>query len=112
MVIDASDSGFGLTTWAQIAHNRLESILICLIQQDELVWDHTHLLQSDCLGFSPGEALNDPTFLPLFHLLDLLLDQFYYNFISHVTVSLQRLLDIFTVLLVLLDFLPSDEITH
>ena len=97
---------------AQVAQDSVQRALIVLIQQDELVGDHAHLLQGDRLAFSPWEPLYDPTLLPLLHLIDLLLDELDHDLVLDVTVRFQRLLDILAVLLVLLRDLPSDQVSH
>ena len=74
---------------AKVAHDCLESILIRLVEQDELIWDDTHFLEGYRLSLRPREALNDPTLLALLHLLNLLLDQFDHDFIPDVTVRFQ-----------------------
>lgn len=110
-VIDPSKTGFGLLR-AQVPHDRLKRVLITLVQQDELVRYHTHLLQGNCLGFSPGKAFNDPALFVMLHQLNLLLHQFDYNLIPDVTVSLERLLNVLSVLLILLRDLPSDQVSN
>ena len=85
-VVNPSQTRFGLAR-AQVSHHGLERVLVCLVEQDELVGDDTHLLKGDGLGLGPREALNNPALLSLLHLLDLLLHKLYHNFIFDVTVG-------------------------
>ena len=86
-------------------------MIVVLVKQNELVRDDAHLLESDRLRLCPREAFNDPAFLTCFNLLDLLLDELDDDLVTHVTVSLHRLLNILSVRLVLLSDLTSDEIS-
>ena len=83
-----------------------------MVQEDELVGSDTHLLEGYCLGLRPWEAFYDPTLLSLFYSLYLFFDQLNYDFIANVTVGLERLLDLLTVLLVLLSDLASDKVAN
>ena len=51
------------------------------VQEDELVWDYTHLLQGQRLCLGPWESLYDPTLSLRLTVLDLLLDYFNDHFI-------------------------------
>ena len=100
-------AGRGLS---HIPHYGLGCFLIFLFQEDELIGYDTHLLQGNRLGLRPREAFYNPTLLALLNSLDLFLDELNYNFVANVTVGLERLLNLLTVLLVLLSDLASDEI--
>ena len=97
---------------SHIPHHGFGCFLVFLFQEDELIGYDTHLLEGDCLGLRPREAFYDPTLLPLLYSLNLFFDQLNYNFIANVTVGLERLLDLLTVLLVLLSDLASDKVTN
>jgi len=117
-------SGFGKlsqTSWVADSHASTAAILqllvkasqrdrVLLLQHNELVWDDTHLLESDCLDFSSRETFDDPTSLFLFHELHLHFHKLDDDFILHVAVSLTGLLNLDTVVR-MLGHLLVDEVT-
>jgi hypothetical protein len=110
LIINFAKTGLSLLT-RQISHDSFVSGLIILIQHDEFIRHDSHLLKSNGLSLSTREAFNDPTLLAVFHLLDLLLDKFDHDFIADVTVSSERLFNVFTKLLVFLSDLAGDQIS-
>ena len=102
-------AGRGLS---HIPHHSFGCFLVFLFQEDELIWYDSHLLKGYRLSLRPREAFYDPTLLPLLYSLYLFFDQLNHDFIANVTVGLERLLDLLTVLLVLLSDLASDKVTN
>ena len=97
---------------SHITYHGLGCFLIFLFQKNKLIGYDAHLLQGNRLGLRPREAFYDPTLLPLLYSLYLFFDQLNHDFIANVTVGLERLLDLLTVLLVLLSDLASDKVTN
>mmetsp|Transcript_35634 Transcript_35634/g.46895 ORF Transcript_35634/g.46895 Transcript_35634/m.46895 type:complete len:264 (+) Transcript_35634:413-1204(+) len=71
-VVDANEARLNFALARKVALNRFECHLVVLVEQNELVWDDSHLLERDGLSLRPGESLDDPAFLALLHLLNLL----------------------------------------
>ena len=85
---------------------------VFLIQHDEFVGDYAHLLECNSLSFSSWETLDNPAFLPSFHLFNLLLYKFNHDFISDIAVCCKGLLNVLTELLIFLCDLTSDQVTN
>lgn len=110
-VFDDTEPRLGFFT-AQVPADGIVGLPIVLLQKDELVRNHAHLLKSDSLGLCPRETFDNPTLLSLFHLFNLLLYELNNNLVLDVTVSLERLLNVLAILLVLLSDLASDEVSN
>lgn len=109
-IIDDAEAWLGLLI-AEVPTDGSMCLAVLLVEQDELVGDHAHLLECDRLRLRPREALNDPALLTSLHLLNLLLDKFDHDLVLYVTVGFQRLFNVLTILLVLLSDLSCDKVT-
>ena len=111
LILNAAEARLDLLA-GKVAHDGVKRGLILLVKQDELIRNDTHLLQSNSLGLGTRETFNNPALLAGFHLFNLLAHKFDDDLIAHVTVGLERLLDVFTILLVLLSDLARDQIAN